>query len=74
MKFAVNLNKCQNHGQCTYAAPEVFSLDDDGQLAFRSVATDEYVSTEVPKDREEEIDEAIDMCPVQAVRRLDPLG
>ena len=68
MKIAVNLTKCQNHGQCTYSAPQVFSLDDDGQLAFRAAAEDEYVSGPLDEAWREDVEEAIDMCPVQAIR------
>jgi ferredoxin len=71
MKIAVDLTKCQNHGQCTYSAPQVFSLDDQGELAFRASATDQYVSGELVEDWREDIEEAIDMCPVQAIRSLD---
>jgi len=35
MKIAVDLTKCQNHGQCTHSAPRVFTLTEDGQLALR---------------------------------------
>jgi ferredoxin len=68
MKIAVDLTKCQNHGQCTYSAPKVFSLDDSGQLAFRAVAEDEYVSGQLDEAWREDVEEAIDMCPVQAIR------
>jgi ferredoxin len=69
MKIAVDLTKCQNHGQCTYSAPQVFSLDDNGELAFRAVATgDEYVSGELDEAWREDVGEAVDMCPTQAIR------
>ncbi len=71
MKIAVDLTKCQNHGQCTYSAPQVFSLDDEGELAFRAEAKDEYVSGELNEEWREDIEEAIDMCPVQAIRSVD---
>jgi ferredoxin len=32
MKVRVDLARCEAHGECTYAAPEVFELDDDDQL------------------------------------------
>jgi ferredoxin len=35
MLVEVDLTKCQDHGQCVFAAPAVFSLDNDGKLAFR---------------------------------------
>jgi ferredoxin len=74
MKIAVNLTKCQNHGQCTYSAAQVFSLDDYGQLAFRVVATDEYVSGQLDEAWREDIEEAIDMCPTQAIRDADAVS
>lgn len=74
MKIAVDLNRCQNHGQCTYSAPDIFALDDDGQLSFRAVATDEYVSDEIDESVKEDVEEAVDMCPVQAIRQLDTLS
>ena len=44
MRVSVDLNQCQNHGQCVFSAPAVFSLDDDGKLALRHEATDVYRS------------------------------
>ena len=44
MKVEVDLKKCQDHGQCVYAAPDLFALDDDGRLSLRSRATDVYVA------------------------------
>jgi ferredoxin len=67
VKVVVDLTKCQNHGQCTYSAPAVFSLDDEGELAFRHEATDTYVSGEIDSAVEEDVEEAADMCPVQAI-------
>jgi ferredoxin len=71
MKIAVDLKTCENHGQCTYVAPSVFSLDDEGQLSLRSLATEEYVSADLDEGMREEIEEAIGMCPVQAIRELE---
>ena len=33
MKVVVDMNKCQDHGQCVFAAPDVFQLDGNGRLA-----------------------------------------
>jgi ferredoxin len=68
MKFAVDLQTCDNHGQCTYAAPDVFSLNDDGELAFRDVASDSYVSDDIDEALWPSVEEAIDMCPARALR------
>lgn len=68
MKFKVDLERCQNHGQCTYSASAVFALDADGELAFRKQATGSvYVSDEVDPSVAEDVEEAADMCPVQAI-------
>ncbi len=69
MKFIVDLNTCENHGQCTYLAGDVFALDANGDLNLRALTTsDEYVSEELAADVIEDIQEAADMCPVQAIR------
>jgi ferredoxin len=68
MKIAVDLTKCQNHGQCTYVAPQVFSLDDNGELSFRAEAKDEYVSGDLDEAWRDDVTDAIDMCPTQAIR------
>ncbi len=58
MKVIVDLDKCQDHGQCVFAAPNVFSLNDEGHLEF--VAE--------PDDSEREaVEDAADVCPVQAI-------
>lgn len=70
MKIAVDLTKYQNHGQCTYSAPHVFSLNDHGRLAFRDVAGGEFVSDDLGDAWNDDIEEAIDMCPVGAIRAV----
>ncbi len=58
MKVCVDLKKCQEHGQCVIAAPEVFEFDDEGKLAF----------VEHPDDTlREAVEEAADVCPEQAI-------
>jgi ferredoxin len=74
MRIAVDLNRCENHGQCAYSAPEVFALDDNGELTLRAEAQDEYSSGEFGDALREELEEAIDMCPVQAIRFIDDEG
>jgi ferredoxin len=71
MRIAVDLNKCDNHGQCTYVAPQMFSLDENGELAFRAGATGEYRSGELDETWRESVEEAAEMCPVQAIRGID---
>ncbi|CAL9624518.1 hypothetical protein SUDANB6_05941 [Streptomyces sp. enrichment culture] len=66
MKVEVDLNKCQDHGQCVYAAPALFALDDQGRLSLRTQATDVYVAN-VDKANAEELYEAAEVCPLQAI-------
>lgn len=59
MQVQVDWDVCENHGQCAVVAPDVFRIDDDGQLQHES---------EVDDARAEEVEEAADLCPVQAIR------
>ncbi|MGW4339831.1 ferredoxin [Rhodococcus koreensis] len=70
MKFEVDLNRCMNHGQCTYSAPETFSMDDRGQLSFRRQTQDVYVSPDIDPGQVDAVEESADMCPSQAIRLL----
>lgn len=56
--ISVDTNLCSNYGQCCFEAEDVFQLDDNGQLIFQSQATD---------DRLEDIEQAADVCPMQAI-------
>ncbi len=67
MKFKVDLTRCENHGQCTFSAPDIFSLDGEGKLSFRHDAESEYVSGDVDPALAEDIEEASDVCPVLAI-------
>ncbi|TPQ23516.1 ferredoxin [Streptomyces sporangiiformans] len=59
MKVVVDMNKCQDHGQCVFAAPDVFQLEDNGRLAYVSDPDDAL---------RDEVEEAADVCPLQAIR------
>ncbi|NED16590.1 ferredoxin [Streptomyces sp. SID9913] len=58
MKVTVDMNLCQDHGQCAIAAPAVFQMNDEGKLVHES-EPDDALRTEV--------EEAADVCPVQAI-------
>ena len=62
MQVIVDLAKCQDHGQCAIAAPEVFQLDDEGKLVYDG---------DPDESRREEAEEAADVCPVQAISIRD---
>ncbi|MGW0950120.1 ferredoxin [Streptomyces sp. NPDC002623] len=66
MRVEVDLRKCQDHGQCVYAAPDLFALDEHGRLALRAHRVDVYVA-KVDDARADELQEAADVCPLQAI-------
>jgi len=62
MKVIVDRTKCDNHGQCTFSAPTVFRLDDNGVLQYEE---------NVDESLRDEVEEASDVCPAQAIRIAD---
>jgi ferredoxin len=59
MKVIVDMDKCQDHGQCAFSAPEVFEINDDGKLVVLNDSPDESLR--------DSVEEAADVCPVQAI-------
>jgi len=58
MRVVVDMNICKDHGQCAFAAPEVFQINEQGRLV--------YVS-EPDESLREAVQEAADVCPLQAI-------
>lgn len=58
IKVDIDLDACQSYGQCVFEAEDVFQLDDNGKI--------QYVK-EVPDDRLADIENAADVCPMQAI-------
>jgi ferredoxin len=71
VKFTVDLVQCENHGQCTIAASNLFALDDTGELSFREQAEELYTSAELDGGDADEAQVAVDMCPMQAISLVD---
>ena len=59
IKVVVDRDLCQNHGQCVFAAPQVFELDDEDELVV--------LQDEVGEDLRANVEEAADVCPTQAI-------
>ena len=57
-QITVDRNLCDNHGQCAIAAPKVFSMNDEGILEYEATFDDALT---------DDVEEAIDVCPVQAI-------
>ncbi len=61
MKVKVDKNICIGCGTCVVIAPKSFKLGDDGKA--------EIVKPQ--EDSEEKIKEAVDSCPVSAIKSTD---
>ncbi|CAM5301665.1 hypothetical protein SALBM135S_04685 [Streptomyces alboniger] len=59
LNVTVDMDVCQNHGQCVFAAPDIFRLDDSGHLV--------HVASPDASLRDD-AEEAADVCPLQAIR------
>jgi ferredoxin len=62
MRVVLDQERCEGHGLCEHAAPDVFSLDDEGLLQHR------YERTEIPAEFESAAEAAAISCPVAALR------
>lgn len=58
MRVVVDRSRCQDHGQCAIAAPEVFRIDDDGHLVYDGSPDGTH---------REAVEDAADVCPLQAI-------
>lgn len=58
MDIQVDMARCQSHGQCVFAAPEVFSFDDEERLVY---------ATSANEDLRMAITQAAGACPVRAI-------
>ena len=59
MKVTVDHDRCEGHGKCVMAAPDVFELRDD-DLSYVKL-------TDIPERLRDNVDEAIRLCPRQAI-------
>ena len=54
----VDRGLCQNHGQCVFAAPDVFAFDDDEVLVYDPAP---------PPSQDGHVEAAAAACPVRAI-------
>lgn len=58
MNVKVDMELCQLHGHCIFAAENVFAFDDAGDLVY----------TSEPAEADwDDVEEAAELCPVQAI-------
>jgi ferredoxin len=64
MKVIRDENRCELHGECVMAAPEVFEIEDD-----KDVVT--VINPEPGEELRGKVEQAVLMCPTTALRLED---
>lgn len=59
MRVVVDWELCEGHGQCEFAAPDVFTIDDDGEL--------ELLAESPPDAARSAVEQAVRRCPTRAL-------
>jgi ferredoxin len=59
LEVVVDWDLCQSHGQCEFAAPDVFTINDEGDLE---------ADERPPAEQRAAVEEAVRRCPTQALR------
>ena len=62
VKIDVDRFQCQHYGQCVFEAPNVFQLNDDDKLEYIAEADD---------SERDNVESAVDVCPMQAIRIVE---
>ncbi|HEX6076458.1 MAG TPA: ferredoxin [Micromonosporaceae bacterium] len=58
MRVRVDMTTCETHAQCVFAAPDVFSLDDNDELVYDANPDDSLRAA---------VEQAVKTCPVHAI-------
>lgn len=58
MRVVVDRGLCVGHGQCEFAAPDVFTINDDGDLEL---------DENPPESERANVEQALVSCPVRAL-------
>jgi ferredoxin len=62
IKIHVDMDTCQNYGQCVLEAPTIFHMNDDEKLQYVAEADDAL---------RDDVEAAVDVCPMQAIRIVE---
>ncbi len=66
VKIALDRRRCEGHGMCETAAPELFTLDEAGELIAH------YDGRAIPEHLVEAARTAVRVCPVAALTIEEP--
>jgi ferredoxin len=58
IKVKVDMDKCQQYGQCVFEAPNIFKLNAEDKLEYLATTDDSEKSNVIA---------AADVCPMQAI-------
>ncbi|GAA2789643.1 ferredoxin [Saccharopolyspora taberi] len=64
MKVTVDRERCEGHGLCEDVAPELFELDDEGELVMH------FDDAEIPAEYRDRAARAVKVCPIAALREV----
>jgi ferredoxin len=62
VQVIADYDRCEGHGLCGEQAPDVFDLDDEGNLVHR------FDGQDVPEEYAEAAERGASVCPVAALR------
>jgi ferredoxin len=62
VRVIADYERCEGHGMCTFQAPDIFELDDDGGLVHH------FEGADLPTDQTDSASSAVSACPVAALR------
>jgi ferredoxin len=62
VKVIADYGRCEGHGLCTREAPEIFELDDEGELIHH------WDGADIPSGQHDAASSAVSACPVAALR------
>jgi len=71
MKVELDLISCRDNGECAISAPDVFVMNSEGKQSLRGDGASTSVTFEVSEQFIDEIEEAIIVCPMQAISILE---